>query len=243
MRIALCDDEQLHIESITKLLDEYRTPDKERVFYDVYENALSLIAAIGKVRYDVILLDIVMPGLSGIEAAKEIRQDNMSIPIVFLTSSPEFAVDSYRVHAFDYLMKPVKQEELYHTLNDIFLFHGARKKDSLTVTFAKGTYVIPFEQLVYLEVSKHNLFFHLADGTCREILGKLLDYEEVLLARNNFIKVHRSYIINMEHMRSYDKKSFTTITGEVIAISRNVASEVQNRYMDYLYTSMCGSNR
>lgn len=243
MRIALCDDERLHIEQISKVLDDYRSPDKEGILYDVYMNSLDLLSAINKVEYDAILLDVIMPELSGIEVARDIRRDNKSIPIVFLTTSPEFAVESYRVHAFDYLMKPVNKEDLFCSLNDIYAQKTSRKNDSLTVTFAKGAYIIPFEQLVFLEVSKHKLIFHLLDGSCYTVGGKLSDYEGLLLSKDIFIKVHRSFIVNMDHMKSYDKKRFTAMTGENIAISRNVAKEVQDRYMDYLHAVVRVKNR
>lgn len=240
MRIALCDDEKLHIEQISQVLDDYRTPENMGILYDVYENSLVLLSAMGRINYDAILLDVIMPGLSGIEVARDIRRENMSIPIIFLTTSPEFAVDSYRVHAFDYLIKPVNREDLFHTLNDIYILNRTRKNDSLTITFARGAYVIPFEQLVYLEVSKHTLIFHMLDGKNHTIGGRLVDYEELLLSRGNFIKVHRSYIVNMDQMKAFDRKSFTAMTGESIAISRNVAKEVQDRYMKYLHDVVRG---
>lgn len=240
MKIALCEDEKRYIESITEVLSAYRAPDGEKIYWDVYENALDLIEAMKRVKYDALILDIILPGLSGINAARDIREKDMMIPIVFLTTSQEFAVESYRVHAFDYLMKPVNVEDLFHSLNDIYALKQTQKQDSLSITFAKGAYVIPFEQLVYLEISNRTLFFHLLDGTCKEVSGKISDYEGVLLSRKNYLKVHRSYIINMDHMKSYERKSFTAMTGESIPISRNIAKEVQSTYMDYLHAIVRG---
>ena len=82
-----------------------------------------------KENYDVLLLDIIMPGLNGIGAAREIRENDRSIPIIFLTSSPEFAVESYRVRAFDYLLKPVNGEELFRSLDNIYALKQSKKRD------------------------------------------------------------------------------------------------------------------
>jgi len=238
MRIALCDDEQIYREQSLAVVEAYRAPDGGRVFADVYENALDLISNMKHTQYDALLLDIVMPGFSGMEAAKDIRMDNMSIPIVFLTSSPEYAVESYRVHAFDYIMKPIQEEDLCRTLDHIYALYEGRKKDALTINTTKEVYVVPYDQLVYMEISNRILFFHMLDGSVKEVRGKLTDYEELLLKRESFLKIHRSYIINMDHMKSYDRKNFTAMTGEQIPVSRNIAREVQDAYMKYLYSAI-----
>lgn len=235
MRVALCDDEHVHIKSITQMLGEYRAPDGSSVLVDQYDNAIELISNIKKIDYDALLLDIVMPGFTGIEAARDIRVDNMSIPIVFLTNSPEFAVDSYRVHALDYLMKPVKADDLYTTLNHIFALCDRKKKDLLTINSAKEVHTISYEQLVFVEINNGVLSFYTLDGNVKTVRGKLSEYEGELLRRNSFIKVHRSYIINMDNMKSYDRKNFTAMTGQIIPVSRNISKEVQDEYLDYLY--------
>lgn len=235
MRVALCDDDNNQILHIEKILKEYRTPAGEALFIDIYDNALDLISAMKSKEYDALLLDVIMPGFSGIDAARDIRLGNMSIPIVFLTTSPEFAVESYRVHAFDYLVKPVNTGDLYRTLNHIFALRRGEEKDALTVTSAKGVAVIPFEQLEFVEISNRMLYFYIVDGTKKEVGGRLSDYEDILLKRTNFLKVHRSYIINMDNMKSYDKKAFISVTGEEIPVARTMSKEVQAAYMRYLH--------
>lgn len=238
MRIALCDDEKHHIDRILGVLEEYRAPDGSKVVTDVYNNAIDLLANMRKTEYDALLMDIIMPGFTGIDAARDIRVDNMSIPIVFLTSSPEFAVESYRVHAFDYIMKPVEPENLCRTMDHIYALHKGRKRDAITINTSKEIYVVLLEQLEYLEVSNHVIYFHMLDGDVKEVRGKLVDYEDHILSRSNFIKVHRSYIINMSNMKAYDKKSFTAMTGGTIPVSRNLSKEVQDAYMDYLHNAI-----
>lgn len=238
MKIALCEDEIKYIEDASKKLKDYTTPDGEKIILDVYENASKLLDVIGKEQYDAIIMDIIMQGLNGMEAARDIRRINKDIPIVFLTSSPEFAVESYRVRAFDYLMKPVKTEELFSTLNDIYATRQVKAHDNLTITHSKGTHVVPINKLVYLEVRNRILYFHMLNGMCIEVTGKISDYEEPLLAHESYLKVHRSFIINMEHMKAYDRKDFVAVTGETIPISRTIIKEVQSSYMDYLHNAV-----
>lgn len=238
MKIALCEDEKMYIEDVKEKLKAYVTPEGGKIVLEVFGSALILLDALGKEKFDAILLDIVMPGYSGMEAARDIRRINASIPIVFLTSSPEYAVESYRVHAFDYLMKPVKSEDLFNTLNDIFAVKQVKSNDSITVTYNKETNVILLDKLVFLEVRSRTLYFYMLNGSCIEVTGRLSDYEEPLLTHSNFLKVHRSFIVNMNHMKIYDRKSFVSLTGQTIPISRTITKEVQNSYMDYLHTAV-----
>jgi len=233
MRIALCDDEQIQRDQINIILEEYRTPSGEKCIVDIYTNAIDLLAALKTVDYDALLLDVIMPGFSGIDAARDIRKDTMSLPIVFLTSSPEFAVESYRVHAFDYLLKPVNTGDLYRTLNHLFSLTAGN--DCLNIKNSKGMYSISYNQLEFVEISNRVIHFHCSDGSCIEVRAKLSDYEDILLERKNFLKVHRSYIINMDLMKSFDKKQFVAITGEIVPVSRNMVHEVLDSYMQYLH--------
>lgn len=237
MKIALCEDEKIYIERILDLLKRYHTPDGENVDCDVYQNAVDLVENMQKENYDVLLLDIIMPGLNGIGAAREIRENDRSIPIIFLTSSPEFAVESYRVRAFDYLLKPVNGEELFRSLDDIYALKQSKKRDGLTVNLSKkgGIITISFEEIVYLEVNNKTLSFHLLNGKCMEVNGRISDYENIFLSRKNYLKPHRSFVVNIDYMKSYDHKCFIAITGESIPVARTNAKEVQNRYMEYLH--------
>lgn len=234
MKVAICDDEKFHRDYIQKMLAEYRTPDGQRIGIDIFNNAIELISAMKQNNYNALFLDVIMPAFSGLDAARDIRLDNSGIPIVFLTSSPEFAVESYRVRAFDYLMKPVNSGDLFKTLDRIFALTKTQVKEYLTITHSKGSFVLPYDQLEFVEINNRVLSFHTVDGEIQSIAGRLSDYEKMILDIPQFIKVHRSYIINMSNMKSFNKSSFTTVTGEVIPVSRNIAREVQDKYLNYL---------
>ena len=238
MKLAICDDNKNQLHSIAQMLERYVTPEGEKVRYDLYGNALDLVSNLPSGRYDALLMDILMPGLNGIEAARDIRQINEDIPILFLTSSPEFAVDSYRVHAFDYLMKPVDEAELFKGLNRIFAIKKELVSHMLTIQNAKELHVISLSQLEYVEINNRTLLFHLIDGETKALRGKLSDYEENLLSQPNFLKIHRSYVINMDHMKSLNKNSFETMTGKEITISRNLLTEVHTQYVNYLHSAI-----
>ena len=238
MKIAICEDDTTQQNILTAALDSYRTPASDHVQYDVYHNGLDLLASINTHPYDVLLLDILMPGFNGIETAREIRESNEKIPIIFLTTSQEFAVESYLVHAFDYLMKPVEQDALFETLDRAFTMAESTLEKSILVQTAKAVYALSLSQVEFVEINNRTLSFHLIDGTVKSISGRLSDYEDALLKHPEFLKIHRSYIINMDLMKALNQKSFITLTGNEVPISRNLLPAIQKRYIDHLHSAI-----
>lgn len=107
MKIAICDDDKNELFRILSVLADYQTQRNIEFSYKPFDNSTELASNLLQEHYDIYLLDVVMPGLNGIELAKEIRSSDKAADIVFLTSSPEFAVESYTVKASNYLAKPV----------------------------------------------------------------------------------------------------------------------------------------
>ena len=112
IRIALCDDSSAFLEE-TKFMIEHWDKCPQNITMELFEDGDTLILTHAKKPFDIILLDIVMPLLNGIETAKELREKDKNVKIVFLTSSAEFAVDSYAVKASNYLLKPLESEKLF----------------------------------------------------------------------------------------------------------------------------------
>ena len=110
-KVAFCDDDLSVIETISVLINQYRVKRNLEIEYAAFQSPLELLAEIEKgMRFDVLFLDVVMPGENGIEVAKEIRQYDNNTKIIFLTSSEEFAVQSYTVGAYFYQLKPIWEE-------------------------------------------------------------------------------------------------------------------------------------
>lgn len=238
MKMAICEDDTTQQNILAAALDSYRTPAGEHVQYDIYRNGLDLLASINTHLYDVLLLDILMPGFTGIETAREIRESNEKIPIIFLTTSQEFAIESYRVHAFDYLMKPVDKNTLFDTLDRAYAMMESTLDKSIMLQTTKAVYVLFLSQIEFVEINNRTLSFHLIDGTVKSISGRLSDYEDALLGHSEFLKVHRSYIINMDFMKALNQKSFFTLTGNEVPISRNLLPAIKKCYIEHLHSAI-----
>lgn len=184
--------------------------------------------------YQVLFLDVLMPGFNGMEAAREIRRFDGEVKIIFLTSSREFAVESYGVDAFYYMLKPGTEQKLFPLLDKIFL-DAQRGEEALPIKTSSGFTRIPYSKIEYVEVFNKKVRFQLADGTTKEVNGSLGDFEGQLLFREEFIKVHRSYIVNMVSVTSLNQKELTTCAGRAVPISRLLAAPVREAYMQFLF--------
>jgi DNA-binding LytR/AlgR family response regulator len=233
MHIAVCDDDQNELSRVSSLLEDYRRERGGYLTYETFHSATELLETMRSRRYDLLLLDIFMPGVTGMEAAGEIRLTDGELPIVFLTSSREFAVESYRVNAEDYLLKPARQDTIFSLLDR--LFARLCQEDPYLTLKTEGSIIrLPLSRIVSVEVRNRMVAFTLADGTVRETYGNLADFEEKLLAHPAFCKPHRAYLVNLALATGLDKDGFTTPSGKRVPVARDSFARVKAAYMKAL---------
>ena len=132
IQIAFCDDDQTVLDQLSALLEKYRAQRCVQIQCTAFHSPLDLLAEIEKgTRYDILFLDVIMPAENGITAAKEIRQYDNVVKIIFLTSSAEFAVESYVVGAYFYQLKPIWEDSFFRLTNSVIA--ECRRADSLPV--------------------------------------------------------------------------------------------------------------
>ena len=235
LKIAVCDDSRELLEKVEKDLLEYENVRSTPVTVHTYTNAVDLLDGLKKTDYDILILDIIMPGFTGMQAAHEIRKFNEEIKIIFLTSSKEFAIESYSVGAYYYLLKPVLKEKLFSVLDKV-VSEITSKQESCVIYTHMGIVNIPFAKIECLEVYNKHLVFHLSDGSTKETRGALTDYENVFLERKEFLKIHRSYILNMDYIHSIEAGEIATYSGKRFPVSRLLAKDIKEHYMNYMFT-------
>ena len=234
MYIAICDDMADELKELKNLLDAWQAQHHVAVHCKYFRSGEELIEAAEKERFTLYLLDIIMPGISGMSVAKEIRGFDKTADIVFLTSSPGFAYESYGVGALEYLLKPINTKLLYPLLDRIYI-KEIKPQDGFNIKIGSALVRIPFSQLVYVEVNGKHLYFNLADGDVKETAGTLKDYEGMLLSRPEFAHTHRSYIVNMMQIEEISPSGVTTFTGKNLPVSRLIYPELQKSYMKLLF--------
>ena len=166
IQIAFCDDDQTVLDQLSALLEKYRAQRCVQIQCTAFHSPLDLLAEIEKgTRYDILFLDVIMPAENGITAAKEIRQYDNVVKIIFLTSSAEFAVESYVVGAYFYQLKPIWEDSFFRLTDSVIAECRRADQRSLILRCKTGISRIDLDQLLYCEVLGRTLLFHLADGT------------------------------------------------------------------------------
>ena len=234
MYIAVCDDEAAQLSVIDALLHGWEAERNVSLRRRLFQSAVELVEVARRERFTLYLLDVLMPAANGMNAAYEIRTFDSAADIVFLTSSPEFACESYRVQALDYLLKPVDRELLFGLLDRLYR-REQRPQEALAVKTGTTILRIPFSELSFVEVIGKRLYFNMAGGDVRETAGSLKDYEQLLLARPEFMRVHRSYIVNMLQVGEFSSGGIRTFSGKDIPVSRLLYPQLQKDYMALLF--------
>lgn len=239
IRAAFCDDDHFVLNEMNALFDQYCAERDQEIACMVFHSPLELLAEIEKgTHFNILFLDVIMPGQNGINVAKEIRQYDHTVKIIFLTSSSEFAVESYTVDAFFYYVKPIKAEVFYRLMDTAISQCEKERQGGLILRCKNGITRIALEKLVYCEVIRHTLVFHLENGMKRESMGSLDELSSELSQYGNFMRPHRSFLINMDHIQSISYKAITLDNLEKIPIPHGKCSEVKNLYLEYVSNRM-----
>lgn len=233
MNIAICDDSLEDLRQLSSLIEEYKQLNSPSLKFTCFETASELFDNLQNKSYDLLILDIVMPDITGINLAQKIREWNTQISIIFLTSMPNFALDSYSVHAKDYLLKPIDKERLFNVLDREALAYKQEEKRFLIKT-NEGVLHVPLREIVSIEASNKKLLLTLTDKSTHLINDYLYNLEQQLLRHPAFYKPHRSYIINLDHIIHLTKEGFYTTENILIPITKRNYASIKIDYMNYI---------
>ena len=231
INIAVCDDEQQQTEYVKMLVKKWAGENNIQIniaMFDSAENFKS--AATDGQKFDILLLDIQMGGQNGVELAKEIRQSDKKLAIIFITGFADFMSEGYDVSALHYLMKPVKEDKLFEVLDKAA---ESLRKTSRTVIFPKtgGDVKIKANDIVYAEVLSHTVAVYLANGKSEEFQMRISDIEQLL--GDGFFRCHRSYIVSMKYVRRVTKTAMILENGREIPLSRNLYDGANQMFIKY----------
>ena len=215
IRIAVCDDEPVHIKNIRNAL-----PDLEM---DIYTNPNLLFETVRSgEEYDVIFLDIIMPGFDGISLAREIREINEDVIIVFITSKIEFMQTGYEVKAFRYLLKEQISHGLKRVWNDIETELAAKKDEYFVYEIERQICRRSYREILYFESNLRRVTLH-TKNNAEIFYGKLDDIEKLSPV---FVRIHKSFLINKRHIRSISPDAVILSNGDILPVSRKYSANL-----------------
>ena len=220
LRIAVCDDEPSTLGLIAGLARDWARERGAEAEVSEFASADALLFSLDDGAPDVVLLDIEMPGTSGMELARELRRRGERAQVVFVTGIIDHVFDGYDVDAVSYLLKPVRAEKLFSALDRARERLG-RAEPVLVVESAGEASRVAVSLVCYVEGSGHDALVHLADGTCLRSKEGLARVEAELSGHSSlFEKCHRSYLVNIAHVRRITRRDVEMDDGARLPVAR-----------------------
>lgn len=238
MRIAVCDDEKFYREKILELLRKYEQTRQDLNFtlsaFSSAEELLNHTSEHGG--FDLYILDIIMPEISGIKLGSALRASGDGGLIVYLTSSPDFAVDSYTVEAFHYLLKPINADSFFHCIDKAAARLIRLQKDVIAVKTSNSVRMLPVYNIFYAERSGRLICYHLNDGSCLNSAtfnGTFRNAAAPLLAHREILPVGSSFAVNLRHVTEITRHDLIIAGKYKIAIPRGKYDAYKAEWSDY----------
>ena len=231
MKIAICDDCREDAMRLKALLSEN---------HDVvlYSNASQLLNSVRnqKEQYDLYLIDIYLDTISGLELAERLRNEEENAALCFISSSDAFYREAYDLYAVQYLLKPVKKEDLENLIQRISIWLQKEKEKSLRFRWRGQNGMIPYGKILYVSSREHTVYIHCRDGSVQECSGKLNEIAEQICG-DVFLRCPQSFIANMYHVSSMNGSELM-VKGQSVPVSRRYLAEVKRRYQEILFEEM-----
>lgn len=232
LQIAICDDEQFYREKIQKLLKEYL--EKRGLPYALHSfvsGEAFLEQCENHVKFDIVFLDISMEEIDGIQTAQRIRSFHSDTYIVFVTAFMDYALEGYKVNAVRYLMKDTLDLAMEECMTAIL---QKMQVAQVTFLFSEGEKKLYTDNILYVESRGHKSIFHYMDeGPVSYQIYDKLDNVERKLENCHFLRIHKSFLVNMRHIRKISNYAAYLDTGEVLPIPRLRFQTVKESFVDY----------
>ena len=234
MKIAVCDDHEIQLDLMNKYIKEWATANEVNISIDNFKNAESFLFEWEDYeKYDIIFLDIEMNTMSGIELSNIIRKQNKTVDIVFATGIFKYALHGYKVGALQYLIKPIKKDDVAECLDNTKNRMKVRNDDSkyITIETPKKSLKLNYDTIEYCIMFSPYIDIH--TNSDKITLRKKISDIENLLPKRSFIRCHRSYLVNIKYIKTVTKDNVILESGLKIPISRGKYNETNDAFINY----------
>lgn len=230
-KIAICDDENILISDLKALLTRYAEETGREFCFFEFNDGLHLLNHY-QPDFDLIFMDIKMETMDGLETAEEIRRNDSTVGIVFLTSLAQYVWKGYEYGAVNYLLKPLKYGRLKMELDRFFSRYQGREEPYLSFSNDNGKYKVLYKNLRYAETSKRNVLLHFDDQE-QVIYKNMKELSALLEAQPQFCRCHASYVVNLSFVKSIEGLEILLTTGERVPISQPKRKEFMAKLADF----------
>ena len=231
LQIAICDDETAQCSLLESYVREWERLRRQEADIALVGNGEQLLFHWEERRRDILLLDIDMPGVDGLSLARRLRGRGEDVQIVFVTGLAEYALEGYKVNAFDYLIKPVSYEKLTKVLAKILKMIDRKNTRFLTVRNHDIWYRVALGDIVFVETLNRHCVIHTVCGFYVST-KKMRDLEKEL-PEDNFFRCNSGYIVNFDHIEKVVRSDIYLRNNEIITVSRSRKKQFIDRLAEY----------
>lgn len=236
MNFAIVDDEDIQLQRIKSLISDEISVQQPNAVHriDLFHSGQIFLEHWVPGAYDVIIMDIFMGGINGVDTAKKIRETDDEVRLVFCSRSNEFAAESYQVNAQYYLVKPATQGSIANMLARLNLDRIEKAK---VVTLPDGHSLIA-RNILYTEYFNHVVSLYLEGGNIYRLRTSHSQIEELLIPLGYFCSPNKGIIVNLHEITNANDNCFTMTDGHVLPISRRKSKEIQATYIKFCFDKM-----
>ena len=232
MRVAVVEDDFSALNLLNEYLERFSLDNKVDIQTKSFSNGMELISDY-RPEWDVIFLDIEMPVVDGLSAARRIREVDGDVFIVFITAFAQYAVDSYSVSALDYILKPVNYYAVALKLMQVQRLLRQRSDRSIIIRNSDGIQRLALRDIYYIEILNHTLTYHTTKGIRSATGSTTMKSLEESLGGDGFARCSQGHLVNLRCADSVEKDALRLVNGERIPISRNRRKSFLQAFLSY----------
>ncbi len=235
LNIALCDDNQLFLDAFAKTVSSLINEDHNILKFASSSDLLDRIEDYSSDCIDIVITDIEMPGLDGVNMAKELKNTQPRIQFIFVTNYTEYIQEVFSVNPIYYILKPVDKVKLAEALKKAIEQLSESDKKCFNITSKNKILRIRYDEIKYIESYSRKIIIHETKRNT-ELLMKLDDFEKELPPY--FLRIHKSYSVNMNMIRSINNNRIELFSGEVIPVAKAKYPEIKKSILMFLSSQL-----
>ena len=230
MKLAIVDDDINATDLLESYITRFEQENNITIQVSVFHHPNDFLSTYSE-DYDLVLMDIEMPGLNGIETARELRRMDKHVVLIFITNMAQYAINGYEVEAIDYVIKPVSYADFILKIQKAMRYINRNQDKKLILNTSEGVVHLHVSDILYVEVIRHYLLYHTINGNFT-VRGVMKELEEGL-AEYHFVRSNHCYLINLKYVEAISG-NVVKVGGDELQISRNKKNDLLMEFTRYV---------